>query len=133
MTKARLFLVDDHPVVRAGLRHFLEAYDPFSVVGEAGSGKEALRLLASADADLALVDIAMEEMDGIELTRQLKERDPELHVLIVSMHNDTHYVRAALEAGASGYLVKGRVHEQILDATNVVLEGGTYLSRRREG
>lgn len=127
MPTARLFLVDDHPVVREGLRQFIEASGSFSVVGEAGSGEEALDTIVSTGADLAVVDISMGDMGGIELTRQLKQNHPDLRVLIVSMHNDSYYARAALEAGANGYLVKGKVHEEIVDAVNSVLEGRTYL------
>lgn len=120
--------MDDHPVVREGLRQFLEVSGSFSVVGEAGSGEEALEAIGSSEADLAVVDISMgDDMDGIELTRRLTERFPELRVLIVSMHNDSYYARTALEAGANGYLVKGKVHEEIVNAVNAVLEGETYI------
>lgn len=129
MTAApRLFLVDDHPLVREGLRQFLEASSPFSVVGEAPSGEEALDALVSTEADLALVDITMRGMSGIELTRRLKRRDPDLRVLIVSTHHTGHYVKAALEAGADGYLVKDKIDKEVEEATSSVLEGHTYVS-----
>lgn len=124
---SRVFLVDDHPIIRDGFRELLTARDGQRVVGEAGSGKEALEKIEGSEVDLAIVDISMEEIGGIELTRRLKEEDPSLRVLIVSMHGETRYVEDALKAGASGYVLKDNVHKLLPEAVQEVLRGKRYL------
>lgn len=123
----QIFLVDDHPIIRAGFRQLLDSEDEFVICGEADSGEEALKKIPDTEADLALVDISMNGMDGIELTRRLKESYPDLKVLIVSMHNEARYVEDALEAGASGYVLKDHVHSELQKAACEVLDGKTYL------
>lgn len=123
----KVFLLDDHPPIRSALRQMLESEGDFLVTGEAGSGIETLEKIADSDADLAFVDISMEGMNGIELTRRLKESAPDLNVLIVSMHGETRYVEDALEAGASGYVLKANVHNVLLEAARTVANGGVYL------
>lgn len=124
----KIFLVDDHPIVREGLRNLLEAKDGFVVGGEAGSGVEALEKIPDVDPDLAVVDISLGEMDGIELTRRLNEDRPDLKILIVSMHGETRYVEDALQAGASGYVLKDNVHAVLIEAIREVADGKRYLS-----
>lgn len=102
----RVLLVDDHPVVRTGLRFLLDRGDEMVVIGEGASGREAIRLAESLQPDVIFMDISMPEMDGLQATRLIKERCPEARVLIVSTHNDDEYVLGALEAGADGYLPK---------------------------
>lgn len=130
---ARVFLVDDHPIVRDGFRMLLESEESFTVVGEADSGEEALDQLSERGAHLAVVDISMEGMDGIELTRELTGNGREGSdlsdplILIVSMHGETHYVESALEAGARGYVLKENVHALLLEAIREILAGDVYL------
>lgn len=130
---ARVFLVDDNPIVRHGFQLLLESEESFTVVGEAGSGEEAVEKLSETEIDLAVVDISMEEMDGIELTRELTGKgreDSDLSgppVLIVSMHGETRYVESALEAGAQGYVLKDNVHVLLPEAVREVLDGKEYL------
>lgn len=126
---ARVFIVDDHRIVRLGFRRLLEQAGTLSIAGEASSGEEALQKIPHAHPDLAIVDISMKGMDGIELTRHLKQDHPELRVLIVSMHDDTFYVERALEAGADGYVLKDNVDELMLEAAQKVLTGQRYLCR----
>jgi DNA-binding NarL/FixJ family response regulator len=102
----RLLLIDDHPVVRSGLRYVLEQGQQLVVVGEGESAAEAVRLAAELQPDVIFMDISLPEISGIEATRQIKERHPEIKVLIVSTHNDEEYVLGALGAGADGYLLK---------------------------
>lgn len=130
---ARVFLVDDHPIIRDGFRELLEAGDDFIVAGEAGSGKEALEKMSESDVDLAVVDISLGSMDGIELTRRLKEDDPDLRILIVSMHEETRYVEDALKAGARGYVLKDNVHALLPEAAHEVINGELYLCQDLEG
>ncbi len=105
----------------------IEAEGEFVVTGEAGSGIETLEKIADSDAELAFVDISMEGMNGIELTRRLKEAAPDLKVLIVSMHGETRYVKDALKAGADGYVLKANVHNVLLEAARTVANGEVYL------
>lgn len=131
-TAIRVFIVDDHPVVREGFRRLLEQTEGFVVTGEAGSGEETLETLSAGEVDLALVDISMDGMDGIELTRRLQETDPRLRVLIVSVHDETHYVKDALDAGAKGYVLKDHVHSALTEAVDDVMNGEVYLSEELE-
>lgn len=124
---AEIFLVDDHPVVRMGLRHLFEQFNHLSIAGEAESGEKALPQLLDLTPDLAIVDISLDGMDGIELTRRLTAERPEVRVLIVSMHDDIYYVEQALEAGASGYVLKDKVNKVLLEAVESILEGGRYF------
>jgi DNA-binding NarL/FixJ family response regulator len=102
----RLLLIDDHPVVRSGLRYVLEQGEQMNVIGEGESATEAVRLAAELQPDVIFMDICLPESSGIEATRQIKERHPAIRVLIVSTHNDEEYVLGALQAGADGYLLK---------------------------
>lgn len=132
-TSIRIFVVDDHPVVREGFRKLLEQMEPFAVAGEASSGTEALETIPEVDVDLALVDISMEGMSGIELTRRLKEQYADLQVLIVSVHNETQYVNDALDAGANGYVLKDNVPAQLTEAVREVMRGEIYVCDELNG
>lgn len=123
----RVLIVDDHRIVRLGLRRLLESTNSHIVVGEAGSGKEALETLPDARPDLAIVDISMDGMDGIELTERIKEEHPGVRVLIVSMHGESYYVRQALGVGADGYVLKDNIDSVLKEATDAVLGGERYL------
>jgi DNA-binding NarL/FixJ family response regulator len=127
MTNAiRILLVDDHPLVRDGLRARLEAVPHFCVVAEAGSGSEALE--RAADADLVLMDINMRGGSGIEATAQLTARYPDIAVLILSMHDKLEYVAQAMQAGARGYVLKDAPGKDIVLAIETVMSGGIYYS-----
>jgi DNA-binding NarL/FixJ family response regulator len=127
MTNAiRILLVDDHPLVRDGLRARLEAVPHFRVVAEAGSGSEALE--RAADADLVLMDINMRGGSGIEATAQLTARYPDIAVLILSMHDKLEYVAQAMQAGARGYVLKDAPGKDIVLAIETVMSGGIYYS-----
>lgn len=128
----RVFLVDDHPIIRNGFRELLEAEGNFEIAGEAGSGAETMQIMPRSDVDLAIVDISMKDMDGIELTRRLKETDPTVEVLIVSMHGETRYIEEALEAGANGYVLKDNVHAVLPEAVRTVMDGKRYLCEKLE-
>lgn len=123
----QVFLVDDHPVVRQGLRHLFEQIDLLSVVGEAATSQEALAEISRVAPDLALIDISLNGTDGIELTRRLAEESEEVHVLVISMHEDPYYVKKALDAGADGYVLKDKVNEVLLEAAETILKGEQYL------
>lgn len=124
----RLFLVDDHPLVRDGLRARLGTVPHIEVVGEAGSAAEALERLASCQPGLVLMDVGMKGMNGIELAALLLERQPGLNVLMLSMYDNPEYVQRAMQAGAKGYVLKDAPAGEILAAIDAVASGGTYLS-----
>ncbi|MBN3766995.1 response regulator transcription factor [Burkholderia sp. Ac-20365] len=125
---ARLILVDDHPLVRDGLRARLDAVPGFTVVGEAGNADEALALAATHEPDLVLMDVGMRGMNGIQLAALFHERHPGIRVLMLSMHDNVEYVTQAVRAGASGYVLKDSPGAEIIRAIGAVLEGKTYFS-----
>jgi DNA-binding NarL/FixJ family response regulator len=124
----RIMLVDDHPLVRDGLRARLEAVPHFRVVAEAGSGAEALAIVDAAQVDLVLMDITMRDGGGIEATAQLGRSHPDIAVLILSMHDKLEYVSQAMQAGARGYVLKDAPGKDIVLAIDTVMAGGIYYS-----
>lgn len=124
----RICIVDDSPVIHQGLTRLLEAGEDLTVVGQARSAEEALEMIPSLALDVAIVDLGMTGMGGLELTRRLKKLDATLRVLILSIHDELHYVEEALEAGASGYVLKDDAPEALRPALQQVLAGGRYLS-----
>jgi DNA-binding NarL/FixJ family response regulator len=123
-----IMLVDDHPLVRDGLRARLEAVPHFRVVLEAGSGAEALAMLETARVDLVLMDITMRDGSGIDATAQLGRSHPGIAVLILSMHDKLEYVTQAMQAGARGYVLKDAPGKDIVLAIDTVMAGGIYYS-----
>jgi len=124
----RILLVDDHPLVRDGLRARLEAMEQFQVVGEAGSAAEALAEAGRSAPDLVLMDINMRGSNGIEATAQFKAQYPQIRVLILSMHDKLEYVTQAIQAGARGYVLKDAPGKDIVVAIETVMSGGIYYS-----
>ena len=124
----RVLLVDDHPLVREGLIARLEHVADIEVVGEAGDAATALERVAALQPAVVLTDIGMREVNGIELTRRLLARDPQLVVLVLSMYDNVEYAQQALAAGARGYVLKDSPSAEILAAIRAVAAGGTYLS-----
>lgn len=124
----RILVVDDHALVREGLHARLSRVSGFEVVGEAASAEAALELLQECKPDLALVDIGMKDVGGIELTRTVVSRHPQVAVLILSMYDNPEYVLQAMLAGARGYVLKDGPSAQIVHAVKAVAGGGTYLS-----
>jgi DNA-binding NarL/FixJ family response regulator len=124
----KVMLVDDHTLVRAGIRLLLEKVAGIAVVGEAKDGREALELLKTGPADVVLMDIAMKGLNGLDATLQVKRAHPDTHVIILSMHASEEYVMQALRAGASGYLLKDSALLELERAITAVQRGETYLS-----
>ncbi len=124
----RLVIVDDHSLVRDGLRARMSVVAGLEVVGEASGGAEALVLAARLMPDLMLVDVGMRGMNGIELATALRERHPSIRVLMLSMYDNREYVLSAIRAGARGYVLKESPTEEILAAISAVWSGGTYFS-----
>lgn len=127
----QLFLVDDHEIVRDGIRSYLEDDDRFSLMGEAADGEEALKNLAALNAlpDIVLTDISMEPMDGLELSKRLRKKYPDLKVVVLSMLNEHQYIRHILETGIEGYVLKTAGEEELKSALLKVSKGGNYFSQ----
>lgn len=123
-----ILLVDDHPMVRDGVRARLASVPHLEVVGEAGSAAEAVERVTTLQPAMVLLDVGMKGTNGIELAALLLQRQPALHVLMFSMFDNPEYVQRALQAGARGYVLKDAPAAEILAAIEVVAQGGTYLS-----
>jgi two-component system, NarL family, invasion response regulator UvrY len=124
----RVLLADDHGIVRAGLRRLIEESDDMSVVEEASDGREAIAKTASSLPDVAVVDISMPGMDGLEVITQIKALFPKLPILVLTMHEEEQYVIRALKVGAMGYVTKRSAPEQLVQAIRKVHGGGRFLS-----
>lgn len=124
----RILLADDHTVMRAGLRLLLERQPDMVVVAEAADGRQALSLVETETPDVAVMDIAMPILNGIETTRQIAAKRPELPVVILSMHSDESYVMRALKAGAKAYLLKDSAEADLIRAVRAVREGKSFFS-----
>jgi DNA-binding NarL/FixJ family response regulator len=125
--KAKILLADDHAVVREGLRMVLEAQPDLEVVAEAGDGAEAVRAALRHDIDLAVLDIAMPRMTGLHAARELARHRPEMRIVILSMHQNEHYIREALTAGASGYVAKTVADRDLVEACRAAMRGEPFL------
>ena len=129
MSTIRVFLVDDHPVVREGIRRLLELEDNISVVGEANTAEEAIGLVAASDADVVLMDIRLPGIDGIEATRNLKTLDPHLKVVVLSSFG-AEYVDQAIAAGANGYILKTATQPELARAVVLAADGLSAIDPR---
>jgi two-component system, NarL family, response regulator LiaR len=127
MDKIRVLITDDHAILRDGIRSLLERQDDIEVIGEASNGREAVALTGELKPDLVLMDVAMPEMNGLEATRQIKSLYPEVRVLILTQHDDREYIEPALQAGASGYVLKRSGGREVLSAIYQVYESGAFL------
>jgi DNA-binding NarL/FixJ family response regulator len=125
-----IFLADDHGMVREGLRLLLETQPDFKVIGEAGDGREAVHKIVQACPDIAILDIAMPELNGLEATWQIHERCPGTQVIILSMYSSSGHIARALQAGARGYVLKSSVGAELVDAIRTVGAGQRYLSQK---
>lgn len=128
MAVLRILLVDDHALVRAGMRSLLREIEGVEVVAEASDGAEALRLAARENPDVVLLDIAMKGMNGLDAAARLREQQPGAKVIVLSMHTSEEYVLLALRAGAAGYLIKDSATSELELALRAVARGETYLS-----
>lgn len=123
----RVLLADDHAVVRAGLKAVLGSAKDIVVVGEARNGREAVDATLRLNPHVVVMDLSMDEMDGAEATRELKRRNSEARVLILTMHSEDEFLVPTLDAGASGYLVKNAADRELVDAVRTVAHGSQYL------
>ena len=126
----RILLADDHRVLRKGLSLLLSSEEDFTVVAEASDGEEALEKAAKTAVDIALLDLSMPHMGGMECLRRLKEMQPDIRVLILTMHSERQYVCECLRAGANGYLCKDSLDAELFRALRTVAAGSRYLGER---
>ena len=124
----RIALVDDHALVRDGVKSLLSAIPHFEVVAQAESGAEALELLQSTEIDLLLIDIGLKDMNGLELTRKLCALYPGIKILILSMYDNQEYVRTSISAGAFGYVLKNAPSQELIAAIEAIVAGGSFYS-----
>ena len=123
----KIVLIDDHVLFREGIRRILDFEDDFEVVAEGSDGENAMSLVDTYQPDVVLMDINMERVNGVEATKQLVEKYPQLKVIILSIHDDENYVTHALKSGAQGYLLKDMDSESLVQAIKIVSDGGAYL------
>jgi DNA-binding NarL/FixJ family response regulator len=127
MSKLRIFLAEDHSMVREGLKLLVNSQPDMEVVGEAGDGRIALQKVSEILPDVVVMDISMPELGGAAATEQLKRHFPKIQVLALSVHEDKSYLRELLEAGASGYVLKRAAAEELITAIRIVSKNGVYL------
>jgi two-component system, NarL family, response regulator NreC len=128
MRKIRIVLADDHKLMRSGLRVLLEQQADLTVVGEVSDGREAVALVASQRPDVLVMDIGMPSLNGIEAAAQITKSNPEVAIVMLSMHSDESYVLRALKAGAKGYLLKDSAEADLIQAVRAVAEGKSFFS-----
>jgi len=124
----KVLLADDHSIVRAGLRRIIEESGEIEVIAEASDGREAIQMVRESPPDVAVVDISMPEVDGLEVINQLQGINPNIPILILTMHEEGQYVVRAIEAGAMGYITKQSAPEQLVNAIRKIHAGSRYLT-----
>jgi len=129
MGKIRIIIADDHQLFRNGLKILLNSFPEFEVTGEASNGEEFLSLIKNTEADIALMDINMPEMDGIEATRKGLKISPQLNIIALSMYGEEEYYYKMVDAGAKGFLLKDSDISEVKEAILTVLKGGSYFSQ----
>ncbi len=127
MKKIRVLLVDDHAILREGIKALLEKQDDIEVVAEAADGREAIPKVAQFRPDVVVLDISMPTMDGLESTRQMKRENPDIKVLVLTMHDNEEYFFQLLRAGASGYVTKKSVSRELVSAIEAVYRGESFF------
>ncbi len=126
--KTRILLADDHEVFREGLRSMIEKHEDLEVVGDAQTGRVAVRMATQLKPDIIIMDIAMPDLNGIEATSQIRANVPETRVIALSMHSDKRFVTGMLRAGAVGYLLKASAFDEVIQATRTVMNNKHYVS-----
>jgi DNA-binding NarL/FixJ family response regulator len=130
MSAIRILVADDHGVVRRGLRLILERHEGLEVVGEAADGREVVRLAEELSPSIVIMDVGMPHLNGIDASAQIIHGNPQIGIIILSMHSDEGYIVRALSAGAKGYLLKESLEEDIVQAVRVVAQGRPFFSPR---
>jgi DNA-binding NarL/FixJ family response regulator len=129
----KILLADDHEIVRYGLRSLIEEQPDMEVVGDAENGRKAIILAHRLKPDVVIMDITMPDMNGIEATRRIRKEMPDVNIIVLSMHHKKQFVIDMLKAGASGYILKTKVHEDLIRAIKAAVTGEVYLSSKITG
>jgi two-component system, NarL family, response regulator NreC len=127
MSKIRILLVDDHAVVREGLKSLIESEPDMEVVADAPDGQTALELVATANPDVAVLDLSLPDMSGAQVAAQIHESHPQIKMLALTLHEDSGYLRMMLDVGANGYVLKRAAAAELVQAIRSVSAGGTYI------
>jgi two-component system, NarL family, response regulator NreC len=128
LSLVRILIADDHPFMRTGLRHVLEEHPEFCIVGEAADGREAVSIVEKENPDVAILDVAMPNLNGIEAARQICDSAPGVAIIVLSMHSDEAYILRALKAGARAYLLKQSAEADLIAAVKAVSQGKSFFS-----
>ncbi len=123
----RILIADDHAIVRAGLRALIHAEATFELAGEASGGYEAIELVEKSRPDVLVLDLSMPDLDGISVTRKLRQEYPDLHILILTLHEDEALLKEAIKSGASGYILKKAAETELISALQTILRGELYV------
>ena len=126
----QILITDDHQLFREGIVNLLAASPQIKVVGQAGNGQEAIEMARTLKPDVVIMDLSLPVVNGVDATRILHQELPDIKILVLSMHADKHFIKEALEAGASGYLFKNCTYSQLIEAINTVYQGKKYLSAK---
>jgi DNA-binding NarL/FixJ family response regulator len=129
----RLLIVDDHAVIRRGIQSILRAWPEWEISGEASNGAEAVQLAASLKPEIVLMDISMPGMNGLEASRAIRKTNPEIKIILLTLHDSLEWVETALHAGARGYLLKSETENELIRALKTVAENGIYTSPSLDG
>jgi two-component system response regulator NreC len=124
----RIVIAEDHTILRAGLRALFSSRKDIEVVGEAGDGREAVRIVDKLVPDLLLIDLSMPKLNGIDAIREIKNRHPRIKIIVLTVHKNEEYIMASLEAGATGYILKDASQNELILALEYVMDGKTFLS-----
>lgn len=127
MSKTKVLIADDHWVVIEGIKRLLDGHSEYEVVGEAFNGREAVELAFKARPNIVILDISMPDLDGIQVTREIKRIDPDIHVIIYTMHSEQENIVHLFQEGMSGYVLKGGTVAELVNALDAVRQGGTYF------
>jgi len=124
----KIILAEDHTILRAGLRALLASREDFEVIGEAGDGREAVRIVDKHVPDLLIIDLSMPKLNGMEAIKEIKGRHPQVKIIVLTVHKSDEYIVASLDAGANGYILKDASHNELVLAIEYVMDGKVFLS-----
>ena len=125
---SRILIVDDHAFIRRGVRGILQDFPEWEVCAETDNGKDAVRLAGELRPEVILMDVSMPGITGLEAARSIRERDPHVKIILLTLHDSRELVRSAFRAGARGYVLKSDAEQELVRALNIVLGDGTYVS-----